>query len=130
MSSLKTLPASQVPSHVVHGGILDDSWGEECDRGCVVAGEDLDSPPFISRINNIVSTNNRTFDSRQNLQNRGGELEKSSRCHSVGLEGTSLRREVLDLTQQMNNVRLLVKFDKIPTLFASRTAGRVTRCTL
>lgn len=72
MSSLKTLPAPEVPFHVVRCGILDDSWGEECDRGCVVAGEDLDSPPFISRINNIVSTNNRTFDSRQNLQNRGG----------------------------------------------------------
>lgn len=70
MSSLKTLPASRVPPHVVRGGILDDSWGEECDRGCVVAGEDLDSPAFISRINNIVSTDNRTFDSRQNLQNR------------------------------------------------------------
>lgn len=106
MSSLKPLPASQVPSRVVRGGILDDSWGEECDRGCVVAGEDLDSPHFISRINNIVSTNNRTFDSRRNLQNRGG-AEKSSRCRSVGLEGTSRRREGLDLTQQMNNVQLL-----------------------
>lgn len=104
MSSLKTLPASRVPSHVVRGGILDDSWGEECDRGCVVAGEDLDRPPFISRINNTVSSNNRTFDSRQNLQN-GVKAEKSSRCRSVGLEGTSRRREVLDVTQRMNNVR-------------------------
>lgn len=41
---------------------------------------------------------------RQNLQN-GEEAEKPSRCRSVGLEGTSRRREVLDLTQQMNNVR-------------------------
>lgn len=77
MSSFKTLPASQVPSHVVRGGILDDSWGEECDRGCVVAGEDLDSPPFISRIN-IVSANNRTFDSRQNLQN--GKIQPLPLC--------------------------------------------------
>lgn len=87
MSSLKTLPASRVPSHVVRGGILDDSWGEECDRGCVVAGEDLDRPPFISRINNTVSSNNRTFDSRQNLQNGVGAGGEGGKIQPLPLRG-------------------------------------------
>lgn len=58
-------PASLALSGVARAGILDDSGQEECGRECVVAGEDLRGPPFVSSINNIVPGVNRTFDSRR-----------------------------------------------------------------